>query len=67
MIWLPTTKDDPGEEWSTPDGSKTTPSYAQRIGQSTFHTSLPWFSSARRMVPACPHAQVYRSSVVPSS
>ena len=24
--WLPTTKEDPGDEWSTPDGSKTTPS-----------------------------------------
>ena len=57
-IWPPTTKDDPGDEWSTPDGSKTTPSYAHRIGQSTFHTSLPWWYSDRRTVSACPQAQV---------
>lgn len=25
-IWPPTTKEEPGEEWSTPEGSKTTPS-----------------------------------------
>src|SRR5262245_57032470 len=57
-IWPPTTNDEPGDEWSTPDGSKTTPSYAQRIGQSTFHTSLPrvcWESST---VSECPHSQL---------
>ena len=64
----PTTHDDPGEWWSTPAGSNTTPSYTQRIGQSTFHTSLPWWNSDSRTVSACPHeAQVYRSSVVSSS
>ena len=26
MSWLPTTYDEPGEEWSTPEGSNTTPS-----------------------------------------
>src|SRR5256885_3425771 len=57
-IWLPTTYDEPGEEWSTPEGSKTTPSYAQRIGQSTFHTSLPRWWSASRTVSVCPQAQV---------
>ncbi len=43
----PTSNDEPGEEWSTPDGSKTTPSNAQRIGQSTFHASLPWVNRLR--------------------
>src|SRR6185369_2490055 len=52
----PTTKDDPGEEWSTPDGSKVTPSYAHRIGQSTFHTSLPLVNSLRYTVSENPHA-----------
>lgn len=44
-IWPPTWKLDPGEEWSTPLGSNTTPSYAHRIGQSTFQTSLPRLNS----------------------
>src|SRR5215831_18154524 len=66
-ICPPTTKDDPGEEWSTPDGSKTTPSYAHRMGQSTFHTSLPWWCSDSRTVSVCPQTQVYESSVVASS
>ena len=54
----PTTNDEPGDWWSTPEGSKTTPSYAQRIGQSTFHTSLPWSNSRSSTVSPCPHAQV---------
>src|SRR5579859_4283530 len=54
----PTTKEEPGEEWSTPDGSKATPSYAQRIGQSTFQTSLPRVYSLSLTVAECPHAQV---------
>src|SRR5690606_18037502 len=54
----PTTQADPGERWSTPDGSNTTPSYAQRIGQSTFHTSLPRSCSASRTVSPNPHAQL---------
>src|SRR6185436_8076925 len=57
-ICPPTTNDDPGEEWSTPDGSNTTFSYAHRIGQSTFHTSLPRLCSLSRMVSVCPHTQV---------
>ena len=48
--------DEPGEEWSTPDGSKTTPSYAQRIGQSTFQTSLPRLNSLSSTVSPCPQA-----------
>src|SRR2546421_6106827 len=58
MICPPTTYDEPGEVWSTPEGSNTTPSYAQRIGQSTFHTSLPRSYSDSRTVSVCPHAQV---------
>src|SRR3954469_453705 len=64
----PTTNDEPGEEWSTPDGSKMTPSYAHRIGQSTFQTSLPRLNSLSRTVSENPQAlQVYDSSVVASS
>ena len=55
-ICPPTWKDEPGEEWSTPDGSKTTPSYAQRIGQSTFQTSLPRLNSLSRTVSEMPAA-----------
>ena len=47
-ICPPTTNEEPGEEWSTPEGSKTTPSYAQRIGQSTFQTSLPRLNSLQQ-------------------
>src|SRR5690348_2729971 len=54
----PTWNDDPGDEWSTPEGSKSTPSYAQRIGQSTFHTSLPLVNSRSSTFSACPHAHV---------
>src|SRR3954465_11925248 len=53
-IWPPTWNDEPGNEWSTPDGSKITPSYAQRIGQSTFHTSLPRLNSLSRTVSVWP-------------
>lgn len=56
-IWPPTTNDEPGEEWSTPLGSKITPSYAQRIGQSTFQTSLPRLNSLSRTVSAKPHSE----------
>lgn len=49
-ICPPTWKLEPGEEWSTPLGSKTTPSCAQRMGQSTFQTSLPRLNSLRRTV-----------------
>src|SRR6478736_6739391 len=42
---LPTTKLLPGLWWSTPDGSNITCSCPQRIGQSTFHTSLPFVKS----------------------
>ncbi len=67
-ICPPTWKLDPGEEWSTPLGSKITPSYAQRMGQSTFQTSLPRLNSVSRTVSAKPHAvQVYASSVLSSS
>src|SRR3954463_12021283 len=67
-IWPPTTNDEPGDWWSTPDGSKTTPSYAQRIGQSTFHTSLPRLNPLSRTVSEKAHSvQVYVSSVVSSS
>jgi hypothetical protein len=59
--------DDPGEEWSTPLGSKITPSYAQRIGQSTFQTSLPRLNSLSFTVSEKPQAQVYAISVDPSS
>src|SRR5262245_31181043 len=52
----PTTNEEPGEEWSTPDGSKWTPSYAHRIGQSTFQTSLPLVNSFRCTVSEKPHA-----------
>src|SRR4051794_24893289 len=55
-ICPPTTNDEPGEEWSTPDGSKITPSYAQRIGQSTFQTSLPRLNSLSRTVSPKPQA-----------
>lgn len=55
-ICPPTTNDDPGEEWSTPLGSKITPSYAQRMGQSTFQTSLPRLNSLSRTVSPKPHA-----------
>ncbi len=57
-IWPPTTYEEPGEEWSTPLGSKTTPSYAQRIGQSTFQTSLPRSCSRSSTVSSCPQTQV---------
>src|ERR1044071_532845 len=67
MICPPTTNDDPGEVWSTPDGSKVTPSYAHRIGQSTFQTSLPWLYSFNGTVWEGPHAQVNDSTVVSSS
>jgi hypothetical protein len=67
MICPPTTNDDPGDVWSTPDGSNTTPSYAHRIGQSTFQTSLPWLYSLKGAVCACPHAQVNDSTVLSSS
>src|SRR5215467_2475630 len=63
----PTWNDEPGDEWSTPLGSKSTPSYAHRIGQSTFHTSLPLWWSRSRTVPRWPYAHVYVSSVVASS
>jgi len=54
-ICPPTTNDDPGDWWSTPDGSKATPSNAQRIGQSTFQTSLPLVKVSRSTVSVCPH------------
>src|SRR5512144_1235288 len=57
--WLPTVKLEPGEEWSTPDGSKSTPLKAQRIGQSTFQTSLPRLNSLSRTVSVCPHTHAY--------
>ena len=63
----PTSYDEPGDEWSTPDGSKSTPSYAQRIGQSTFQTSLPRVNSRSSTVSEDPHAQVKVISVVASS
>jgi hypothetical protein len=67
-IWPPTWKEDPGDEWSTPLGSKTTPSYAHRIGQSTFQTSLPRLNSLSRTVSEKPQtSQVYVSSVLSSS
>ena len=53
-IWPPTTNDEPGRRWSTPEGSKITPSYAQRIGQSTFQTSLPRLNSVSSTVSVCP-------------
>ena len=62
----PTMNDDPGDVWSTPDGSNTTPSYAHRIGQSTFQTSLPWLYPVNGAVCAWPHAQVNDSTVVSS-
>src|SRR5262245_55716167 len=55
-IWPPTTNEEPGELWSTPDGSKITPSYAQRMGQSTFHTSLPRVCSLSSTVSEWPQA-----------
>ncbi len=55
-ICPPTTQAEPGEWWSTPEGSKTTPSYAHRIGQSTFHTSLPRSCSASRTVSPNPQS-----------
>ncbi len=67
-ICPPTWNDDPGDEWSTPLGSNTTPSYAHRIGQSTFQTSLPRLNSFSRTVSEKPHAvQAYVSSVESSS
>ena len=47
----PTVNDEPGVAWSIPAGSKSTCSKAQRIGQSTFHTSLPSNSVDRLVVP----------------
>src|SRR5512138_3780955 len=65
--WPPTWYEEPGEEWSTPDGSNSTPSYAHRIGQSTFHTSFPRLCSARRTVSLWPQTEhTYVSSVVSS-
>ena len=66
-ICPPTTNDEPGDEWSTPDGSKCTPSYAQRIGQSTFQTSLPRLNSLSSTVSVKPSAHSYVSAVVSSS
>ena len=40
--------------WSRPAGSKFTFSKAQRIGQSTFQTSLPSVSVDRSVVPSKP-------------
>src|SRR5215213_1634332 len=65
--WLPTTNDDPGDWWSTPEGSKTTPSCAQRIGQSTFQTSLPRRKSRSSTVSVKPSSQTYDICVVASS
>src|SRR3712207_6546642 len=63
-IWPPTTNEEPGDEWSTPDGSKCTPSYAHRIGQSTFHTSLPRLNSLSSTVSVNPSAHTYVIAVV---
>ncbi len=64
----PTVNDEPGVAWSMPAGSKSTCSNAQRIGQSTFQTSLPSFWVARLVTPTNPHDwQVYDRSVVSSS
>src|SRR2546429_7836711 len=57
MICPPTTYDEPGDAWSTPEGSNTTPSYAPRIGQATLPTPLPRSDSDSRTVPVFPHAQ----------
>jgi hypothetical protein len=54
----PTVKLEPGDEWSTPAGSKVTRSYAQRIGQSTFQTSLPATSAIGVGPCVVSHAQV---------
>src|SRR5262249_45708763 len=52
----PTVKLPVGAWWSSPAGSNETPSCAQRIGQSTFHTSLPLIvaPSASDISPVCP-------------
>ena len=47
----PTVNDEPGVAWSMPAGSKSTCSKAQRIGQSTFQTSLPSNSVERLVMP----------------
>lgn len=52
----PTIHEEPGDWWSTPDGSKSTPLKAQRIGQSTFQTSLPRSNSLSRTVSRLPQA-----------
>ena len=53
-------------EGSLPPGSKSTPSYLQRIGQSIFHASLQLKSFVKSNVPLCPHSHSY-SAVVQSS
>ena len=53
----PTVNDDPGVAWSMPAGSKSTCSKAHRIGQSTFHTSLPSFCVARLVTPLNPQME----------
>lgn len=52
----PTEKEEPGLEWSLPPASKSTPSNAQRIGQSTFQTSFPPWSVLRSTVSVCPQS-----------
>lgn len=53
------------EEWSTPDGSKITPSYAQRMGRSTFQTSFPRLCPAGAPAPTTSHGgnSVYLGTV----
>jgi len=68
MIFLPTSKLLPGEEWSSPPGSKSTVSKVQRIGQSTFHTSFPSTLSLRLKAPLWPQvAQRYSRKAVGSA
>jgi len=47
-IWPADDEDEPGEEWSTPEGSKMSPRTPSAMGQSTFQTSLPRLNSLSR-------------------
>src|SRR4249920_2058860 len=54
-ICLPTVKLLPGAAWSSPPGSKSTPSNTHRIGQSTFQTSLALIGPCNANESVYPH------------